>query len=505
MNILNYIKLIVILILFALLVNGFFYIEDDIAFLVGTLGVLLVLLVFRIISNAIKQRKKNNILKHNKQVNAKIISTKIQKGKTHVLQLSIKQNDTNYIVGYVLKPNTNQVNKYQKGKSINVFINPSNPSEIVIPELQKEEIQHSNKNGGFIVWVVVILLSVGIPLIINILDDSGGRFEEMAYIETDSNAYIWELYHEPDEELLIKIYNPTTGKKIKTVKSEINVDTKNAYIYSIIPQNQNFFIINIGLTPYLEIYNGHTFEKISGLEEFVQSNKKMKSGIAKMNKKSYSSKFVDDVILEITTNDAKELFYNISKDTFYYSDKELKKYIDKTDSEIMSDKLVSFALAPVEGNNYQKLLYIINSTSKKDKDDLLKLVAYTNFDIGVFQRSKRYECKKCKENLLQEEPFLESNFLFVDTSIVVISSIESLGQDADEMITCYDKTAKKLFQINESDYPNYKEMQEKNIHPRNQSMINCARVNDKLIINFDYFGALGIDLKTGKQIWKFEP
>jgi glucose dehydrogenase len=42
-------------------------------------------------------------------------------------------------------------------------------------------------------------------------------------------------------------------------------------------------------------------------------------------------------------------------------------------------------------------------------------------------------------------------------------------------------------------------------HPHSNSDLKFLRTKDQMIIDFNEYGVLGIDLNTGKQLWKYEP
>jgi hypothetical protein len=261
----------------------------------------------------------------------------------------------------------------------------------------------------------------------------------------------------------------------------------------------------LGSTPLFDVYDPITYEKISGISEFEQSNKKLQSGIVKIEKETYSSKFMDDFIIELLTTDGITCFYNVEKDLFFYSEKELRKYIDKTDKDILAQSYMVFALSQSSGSDYQSQAYLITSDNKNILDEFYRLAGSTSFNPERFEKDKRYKCKKCNARLLTDEIFLEAQIAYYDTSMVVINSLVSMKKDDFTKITAFDKTGKLLFSIHGSEYPNIQLMAENGFRSSNSSDFKFIRIKDELAIFIREYGAIGIDLNTGKQLWKYTP
>jgi hypothetical protein len=470
-------------------------------------GILFVLWIYGIISKSRQRRHKNIIIRKNNKTNAKITFVRTYKKNTVVLQLQIGHANETYLSSYThYKPTDYERSRYQKGKSIEVFVNPQNKAEILIPETAKVKTNNSGAKWGFLVWFAIISTSFGIPLITHLLDHSNRKFEDAICIEgNEKQQRIWELRFEPQNKILINILDPVKNKKIKTIKDKRETDLDYNLRFTICRQNQNIVVIGFGNTPVYDVYDTATYQKISGLKEFEKSNITMKKGIVSIEKKYINSYYTMDRIIEIITGDGKKCFYNISKDEFYLSEKKLQSFIEKNDLGVMDSSLVSFAFSPVTGNGYQKFLYSIKSKSIKDKAELLKNSGSVNFNNEDFNRRKKYKCKKCYSELLSKVPFLESSFLYIDTSFAVILSKQSVGNDAAEQITIIDISGKNVITIQKKDFPNLKLIQKEKYHPQKNSDLKCEHFKNKMIIYFGEYGAICLELNMGKTLRKYEP
>jgi len=328
----------------------------------------------------------------------------------------------------------------------------------------------------------------------------------MTYIQnTDSTGKIWEVRFESPKKIFIKIHDPFTNKTIKKIKDKKENEHDYYLNFLICSRDSEIVILGLGTTPIFDVYNATTFEKISGISQFRQSNKKLYSGIVKMEKESISAKFFKDNIVKIITTDGITCYYNIEKNLFFYTEKEIRRYIEKADKDILAGHLTVFALSTVSGSDFQDQLYVINSEKTNKLDELHRQAGSSSFDPERFNKDKRYSCKKCSARLLSDEKFLESRLAYYDSTVAVITSLVSMKKDDYDKITAIDKTGKVLFVINGSAYPNRELMDEKGYKPSSYADLKFIRTIDQMVITFKEYGALGIDLTTGKILWKYEP
>jgi hypothetical protein len=413
------------LVLLLILIPAFAYIyrsvEDNLVALILYVGLLLIILVYRLILNAVKQTRIKRIIARNK-TSAKIISSKIFNQNTHILQLHVTDPAGKYFTAYVEKSSKNFVrDKYSSGQNISIHVNPADKFDVIIPEPDNQRPSRTRSGSGSGIWIAIFVSSSLIPVIIGLLGSSNKLFKDIAYIPDSKNqGRIWELYFEPENKIYISIIDPLTKKTLKKIKIKKDEDLDAYMNFSIYEQNGNVAIIGIGTTPIFDVYSAATFEKKSGIKELEQTNKILNKGIVEIRNKSIDSRFIKDNIIEIITTDGITCFYDVQKDLFFDSEEELVTYIKKTDKDIMSYYLVAFVLSPVEVSNYQNQLYVITSTSQRNGEELLSNAGSTNFDEKQFNKSKRFNCKKCMTTLLSEEKFLECNMAYTDTSMVVI-------------------------------------------------------------------------------------
>jgi hypothetical protein len=454
----------------------------------------------------IKRRKRMRSALQNKR-SAKVVAYKNVKQNLRVLQLEIDEPGENYTAGFVETTTGNDPEKYANGQNIEVFVNPSNKYDIFLPEKKQTRQERSNRpKSGTFVWVFIVFSTFFVPFLIHLLNPGSKLFKDLTYISVgDNQEKLWEVRYESPKKMYIKIIDPTTGKTIKKIKDKKESDLDPSLNIVLIQQNQNTVLVGMGNTPVFDVYNSESYEKISDIQKLEQSKKLLNKGIVEMREKSINSLFVTDYFVEMVTADGIKCFYDVQKDLLFESDKELKTYIDKTDKDIMSAYLFAFVLSPVKGSDYQEQLYCIRSESPKYSGELLENAGQTNFDQTQFNKSKRYNCKKCSSILLSEETFLKSNLTYFDTTMAVIVSLVSMKKDDYEKITAIDTSGKTLFVIQGTEFPNYDSMVENDYHPHNYNRPFFMRLKNRMIIDFDEYGAIAIDLSTGKQLWKYEP
>jgi hypothetical protein len=496
--------IILVMLLFVLTYINY-QVKNQIAALIYNIGLLLAFWTFQIISNGFKQIKTNRIFKGSNRSNAKIIS--IEKYKNNlVFQLNISTEKGPYICSYVHCIQTNAgFEEYRPGDNFSVYINPKDPYDlhVLVPKKKK---QPSERNYGGLIWTFIVMGFIGLPFIIDLFDTSDRMLKNTEHIAENNHAgQIWEIKFKSPKKLFIKVDDPYTNKTVKSIKYKSDSDIDYYTNFSIYKQKINVLIIGYNSsTPVFDVINSTTFEKVSGISELERTYKELESGIVRIEKMSLNKKFFNDEIFEFTTTDGLICFYNVQKDLFFNNEKALKKYIDDTDEENFLQNLFAFALSTVEGSDYQKQLYGISSTSEKYYSKLYGLAGTYNFDLISFNKSKRYNCKKCEATLLSEEKFLESKIVYFDTELVVVISKVSMKKDTDEKIAAFDSSGKKLFEIQSIDFPNVKSMKENNYNIGSTGKFKCSKSGNQIIFNFSEFGILCFDLVTGKQVWKHE-
>jgi hypothetical protein len=472
-------------------------------------GILLILWLSNVISEIIVNKRRNSIIKKNVKIKAKIVSSKIYSNRT-ILQLQIILSGESYITSMVNRISKDEIDGiYEVGQIIEVFINPENRYEVIIPEHTKTKKRQFRINWATIITITVSASPIIIPIVIAIFDTSGREFKDLAYVRAgETQESMWELRFEEPSKIYIKIFDPLNKSKTISIKDKKAKELSSNTDFFIARQNQNVVILGTGETPVFDIYDPVTHKKISGIEDFEQKNEVLRKGIAKIESKTIHSKFNKDKVIQIITNNGRGYYYDINQNRFYNSEDEIQKYFKQADLDLLSQHMSILALSPVPNSaveNHQ--LCTINATSKKGIDDLLSCIGDGNLDLNNFNKAYYYRYKYCKlTTLLKDDYFINGKIIYLDFDLIVIQYLESASAEAEFKIKAFDNTGKTIFKIELKDYPNIEKIKED--YSSNLKSFYCKEVvrdKENLIFLFEKYGAICIDLKTGKLLWKFEP
>ncbi len=289
----------------------------------------------------------------------------------------------------------------------------------------------------------------------------------LSYYYADRDT-IWELRYARPKYIFISVIDPRTSAHIKEIKEKKPFMLDYNISFLICRHNSNIVLIGLGTTPVFDVYNPVTYEKISGFEKIEQMYPGLKSNIHNINLRSTGSKYFKDTIVEITTRKWIRYYYHVEKDVFIGSEKELYAYINKAYREMASDRMRIFKLS-------EKKLY---AAALSDLEN---------------------------PSLLTDEIFTDGSIMYSNNSIAVITSFIYHVFYREGMITGFDITGKKLFKIMQYDYPNFEKMKKNNIHPEDSINVWYAERPGRIILGFNDYGAIYIDIASGKSIWKYEP
>ncbi len=458
-------------------------------------------------SNATSIRQKNKIIQHGKRVKAHILSVKTVNHNSIILSLLVEHPEKFYVTSYITNSYMMTRESYKKDQQITVFVNPINQYEVIIPETKKET-NPAPKTAfwGVFTTVGIIALSFGIPLFVALFDTSEREFKDITIIQSNKQEYIWEIRFESPKKVFFKIYNPITNEKIKSFKDKKDIKLDHYTNFFISQQELKVYIIGTGNTPVIDVYDAVTLEKVSDIEKFEQSDKILRKGIASIHFETPNNRLTKDNVITITTNDGNKCFYNIQQNEFYYSEKELKDYFEESDYALLSKQMFVFVQSNIPNSVNKHQLYIIETNNKKGIEYLQRHAGSINLDVDYFNKNRKYSFKYCNLiPLCPENYFLEGKFLYFDASIAIIQHVTAINDTADELITGINKSGKTLFAINQSDYPNIKDMTENNHKPNYNNKLKVIRNSNKIYLLFDKNGAMCMDINTGKILWKYEP
>jgi hypothetical protein len=470
---------------------------------------LLTLWISRAISKKITNSKYNNLIKENKRTSANILSTKVH-NKSTILQLQISQGGQTYITSYVYRVKKNEDSQtYTKGQSVQVYVNPDDKNDIYIPQISKERIKRFRINWGILITVVATAAPIIIPLAIAFFDTSGREFKDVAYLRAGENQVsLWELRFEEPSKVYLNIYDPIAQTKTLTFKDKKEKELSYSTGFFITSQNQNIVIVGASETPVFDTYDPVTHKKISEIKDFEQKYEFLNKGIVRIELKSIQTKFIKDKVIQIVTTDGKGFYYNIDRNTFYNSLEEIEKQFKKEDMALLTQHMHTFALSHVKNSpvdNHQ--LFLVEATSKRGIDDLYNCAGSDNLDMNYFNKSYYYRYKYCNlVPLSKDDFFISGKIIYYDFDLIIIQYLESASADAELKIKAFDTTGKTIFKIELNDYPNVSMIKtDKASYLKNYYCEKVVRDNGKIIFMFEEYGALCMDLETGKQVWKFEP
>ena len=513
----NISKVLLIILLLLICIYAFCFLQNKtIAYLILSLSmtVLIIFMIYLIFGKNIKNKRNEKITQQTCKVTARILAVKTDSPGIIILQLLISLPTKDYVTSLIIsKSSENQEIHYRAGQEINVFINPKNPNDIILPDTRKEiteqkKLVWKNILMGTLSLFPIVLLVVGMPVWLIYFNKPDKKFQDIFYIQLNNKQEnIWELQFQPPKKLFIKIYDPVSKKKIKTIEDEKDKKMDHYMDFFFSRQEQKVFIIGKGDSPVIDIYDAVTFEKLSDIKKFEQSNVILDKGIASVQYENpYFNRLNKDDVIEITTNDGNKYFYNIPNNKFYYSENELDEYIQETNYNQMSRQMYSFVLSDIPNNVYQHQLYIIETTSKKGIPSLVELAGANTIVVDNFNESRDHYYKYCTLMPLSDgNYFLEGKIIYLEAAFAVILHVAAVNADAEEMISGIDKSGKTLFTIKQSDYPDIKEMTDRHYHPRQHDELKTIRTNDKIVFLFANYGALCVDITTGNILWKYEP
>lgn len=498
----NYTKCLLFILLIVLLAGSFFYSNDLkilIVFAISSILVLLLILILFI--SKLKARNNRRIINEYIRKEAEIIENTIYKSDL-ILQILVYEPDGNYISSLILRnPTPDERNSIAVGSKIVVYVNPKNKHHIVIPEFQAKSNQWFLRNRKIMLIICSFIAFGSVPFLFDLADNSERSFQDLLYIKNSNNKWnLWELRFEFPSKIYISVYDPFTRMEEFSLveQKEIKLDerTKLRYFH----REHSVFILGTGDTPVLDEYDDRTFRKISDIKSFESKNTFLNQGIARIEKHSVLSKFLKENVFKLITNDGNIRYYNINQNTFYTSKEEVKEYFKKNNSALMSKYMNTFFLARIsDSTNGIHQIFSIRATGSKGLNDLMEVAGKENERLGYYLSP--YFKHLTIDTIAKETSFYKGKLTYFDFDVVVIQSKKSSAKDSQMQIDGYDKDGNSIFHLNLEDYPNYGKMSS-SIKKRYYEDIR--RNENLLTIMFKFYGAICIDIKSRKIIWKYE-
>lgn len=478
------------------------------------IALMLLILITIYINYGIARRRERianqGIPRIHKRVEALIVAREIINNKM-VLQLEVYHPQKTFITGHVLdNVNDEMKARFKKDNTIFVYVDPKKPEALTIENTRSSTTNVARAQGGRWAIFVAILLTVGpilTPIIISLTDTSDRRFQDIEFVGSDpQRPIIAEVRFQDYKNIYIYIHDPLSGKKITTVKDKKSKDIGYSTNLYFIPLNDDFVILGTGNTPIFDQYDGMTFKKKSSIKQLEMQYDILNSGIANIDlRNSYVTKISKSQFLSLLTVNGDECFLSIPEGHLFYNAKQMEQYSKAKDSIIVAKTMSVFSLAPDPDNGRKKKLYKISCKYHKAIPELLYHAGIENLNVQYFNNQRSYYYKNLsKPQLLNNEYFLEARFEYMDADFVVLSCLQSMAENANELLIGINSSGKVLFRLNQNKYPNAEMMKEDNYKPRNYRNSKYYKYNNQLVILFDKYGALAIDLKDGAINWTLE-
>lgn len=487
--------------------------DDDISrySFLGFIGLFLAFIVFRIIVVSQARRHSGKIISGTQKISAKVLTSKRMNADVSVVQLQVFHPSQTYITGVSLSALAGyDMNSFQVGKNISVYVNPENLHEVIVPAPAHEHTTKPAVRTRGVFWTIFVILisSSGfiIPVLIAVFDTSDRLYNNSAVIYDDAGSpKLWEILVKQPDKMFFRIYDPATGDKVKSFKENRDEDSDYDLKLFICQQDKKVFVVNTEGEPLIDVYNAATYEKLSDIKSFEKTNPVLSSGIAEVKRLQTNTSVHQENIIEITSKDGNKCLYDITKNKFFSDGNEFGKYSHTTDSALMSKQLSVFVLSRMQGGVEKFQLYLLTSDDARSWSSIMQLRLYHNLDVDNYNSNRGYSYPSSKLLPLSGNSFyLKADIVYSDYNVAVLKYNESLAQDAEQLISIVDRTGKKICTLRESDLPNHDDMKDDYYYWGNELDKNCFRYKDQLVILFGKYGAISIDVTTGKQLWKFE-
>lgn len=425
--------------------------------------------------------------------------------KKMVLQLSIPDEKSDYISDLVInRPYDDDLRFFKKGSKIDVCVNPKNKHDIYYPaERTYPGNAFKYKLDAFltIFFCIAPLASIIIPLA---LDTSGQKFQDMAWISTnDTLNNIWTVSFNERNKIFISLYDPITQTETKEIKDKKEVDLWQGTRFYICPQEENVMIVGCGTTPVVDVYDP-LLNKLSDITALEKSFPELYSGIVQIETKTNTSRLIKEDMFEIRCNNGSKYTYNATRNKLYQSSIEADNEFRSIDSLEMSKRGNAFLLLTTDTNALiNTRLYSLESQTPKGINDLVFFSGSNKYNLKHFNEPD-YKYLTLKP-IVKYKTFIEGKIIWSDSDFVILQHFNSNVANALMHITAYNASGKQLYSFSQKYFPNIDKMREDyETSFRFLKFDDVTRVNDRIYIIFDEYGAVCLDINTWQMRWKYE-
>lgn len=519
--------------------------DQDIAYkicLIAIIGMVVFTVLLILLSRGYNSSEKR-IIGYGKRKKAEILATKQQRNLL-ILQLKITDWEEEFVTSVVIKnPSGELINQCKDGSSIEVFLNPKNKRHVVISRKREYRAKGRFTKIDVFIWGFQALV-FGTIALTTLIGQSDKKFQDAALImNADGQETLWEVFFDSPQKVFLRVYDPFRDKRLLRSKDKKDDEFGYDIEFHICKQNENVVVYGTGKTPIFDIYSTSTYKKIGSIEDLEKKYPLLNSGIAEFTEQDIHYWFLKEDVIKIVTKDGNYLFYNIEQDSLFESEENIRIYFHSYDTALLNRYQYTYALSFLENSVDKYQLYRIDATHKNHSHKLSQFAGNNNVDVNYYNKEEMYdeiidEIKitdtiniddipafegsgsifieyiepitvksenKFKFTLLTEDEILiKAHFLYIDSTIAVISYANSVGNDAKEFISCYNKEGKKLFEIKQDDFPNLKDMEDDNNLPLRYYDMEVSRNENHIVVFFMKYGSICMDLITGETLWKHE-
>ncbi len=284
----------------------------------------------------------------------------------------------------------------------------------------------------------------------------------------------------------VYIYDPLN----KTVQSQWDIDLKGMpYDVDLYREKDAVWLSarqTDSMDPFIYKYDAKTGAQLLNTGSFVKENPQLTAGIVEL------SHFENPRRLDLKLADGKEFIFTPADGKFYAGQQEFNQANESGGSTTV------FGLTE-ESSDQRKKLYSITGPRAK------VLGGRCDTHAGKADTLKFF-CESTAK-LLSEEIFLEPIILYQDDRTAVIFHQNSLGRDAQRMLTAYDLEGKKLWTV-----PQERLFNAIKYDPDNslsaifflQSHLSAELSGGVFVFIMEGVGAVGLDAQQGTELWRIE-
>ena len=284
------------------------------------------------------------------------------------------------------------------------------------------------------------------------------------------------------------LYDPVSKKVLERQKTKYDVLPPDCVLISLgheiweVPVERGYD------RPHLMVLDAKTARVLMTQDDFARKFPELASGILRI---------VADVnwppYLEIYTKDGRTFVYSLEQKRIYAN---RKSFLKSLDSQLGEIKL--FVLADPSGGARKRLFLLTGPASK---------LCHASFAESYFSKlsllGRFYNAKA--EQLAKDTVFLEGWIAYQDSDIALIAHQDQVGSNSPRRVTCVEADGDIRWALSKEDlFPGF-ELREKDVFSAKffvQKRLRVKRHGSILLIAFKPKGFMGVDISSGRILWK---